>query len=111
MVLSAVAASAGWTAGPGVVARSLLSADGLYYALSSMVDNFVEFPPRGIVLVVMLGIGLAERAGLVGAALRAILAVVPARLLTPAMIFLGVQSSLGSDAGYLVLPPVAAALC
>jgi aminobenzoyl-glutamate transport protein len=119
MVLSAVAAGAGWTVeplgveagAPPLVARSLLDADGLYYALSSMVDNFLAFPPLGIVLVAMFGIGLAERAGLVGAALRAILAIVPPGLLTPAMIFLGVQSSLGSDAGYLVLPPVAAALC
>ncbi len=119
MVVSAFAAGAGWQVEPvgaaagasPLVARSLLSSDGLYYALTSMVDNFLAFPPLGIVLVAMLGIGLAERAGLVGVALRAILAVVPAPLLTPAMIFLGVQSSLGSDAGYLVLPPVAAALC
>ncbi|MBK7404781.1 MAG: AbgT family transporter [Phycisphaerales bacterium] len=49
-------------------ARSLLSADGLYYALSSMVDNFISFPPLGVVLVGMLGIGVAERSGFIGAA-------------------------------------------
>ncbi len=91
-------------------ARSLLSPDGLYYALSSMVDNFVNFPPLGVVLVGMLGIGLAEKSGFVGTALKAAMLVVPKRLLTPTMVFLGIMSSLGTDAGYIVLPPVAAAL-
>ncbi len=88
----------------------LLSADGLYWILANLVRSFVEFPPLGVVLVGMLGIGLAERTGLVGAALKAILLAVPARLLTPALVFAGVMSSLGLDAGYVVLPPVAAAL-
>jgi len=44
-----------------VVARGLLSSDGLYWAVSSMVDNFKNFPPLAIVLVGMLGIGLADR--------------------------------------------------
>lgn len=90
--------------------RNLLSPGGLYYAISSMVDNFVNFPPLGVVLVGMLGIGLAERAGFIGAALKAMMVVVPRQLLTPTMIFLGIMSSLGTDAGYVVLPPVAAAL-
>lgn len=96
--------------GQPFTSRSLLSADGLYYAISSMVDNFVNFPPLGVVLVGMLGIGMAEKSGFVGAALKAVMLVVPNRLLTPAMVFLGIMSSLGTDAGYIVLPPVAAAL-
>jgi aminobenzoyl-glutamate transport protein len=88
----------------------LLSSDGLWWALSSMVDNFKTFPPLGIVLVGMLGIGLAERSGLVAAALRAVLAAMPTRLLTPALVFAGVMSSLAVDAGYVVLPPIAMAL-
>lgn len=91
-------------------ARSLLSPDGLYYAISSMVDNFVNFPPLGVVLVGMLGIGLAEKSGFIGAALKAVMLVVPRSLLTPTMVFMGIMSSLGTDAGYIVLPPVAAAL-
>lgn len=91
-------------------ARGLLRADGLYWAISSMVDNFVRFPPLGIVLVGMLGIGVAERTGFIGAALKAFMLIVPPRFLTPTMVFLGIMSSLGTDAGYVVLPPVAAAL-
>ena len=91
-------------------AESLLTRDGLFYALSSMVQNFIAFPPLGVVLVGMLGIGIAERTGLIGAALRSFMLMVPGSLLTPAMVFIGIMSSLASDAGYVVLPPLAAAL-
>jgi len=91
-------------------AVGLLSSQGLYWALRSMVQNFTEFPPLGVVLVGMLGIGLAEKTGFIGALLEATLLVVPPALLTPAVVFVGVMSSLGLDAGYVVLPPVAAAL-
>jgi aminobenzoyl-glutamate transport protein len=58
----------------------------------------------------MLGIGLAERSGFLPALLRASLARVPARWLAPIVVFAGVNSSLAVDAGYVVLPPIAAAL-
>lgn len=93
-----------------VRARSLLSSDGLYYAVSSLVDNFKNFPPLAVVLVGMLGIGLADRTGFIAAMLRASLVAVPGRLLTPAVFAIGVLSSLALDAGYVVLPPIAAAL-
>jgi len=63
-----------------------------------MVTNFTAFPPLGVVLVAMLGIGLAEKSGFIGALLKATLLSVPPALLTPTVIFVG------------VLPPVAAAL-
>jgi aminobenzoyl-glutamate transport protein len=93
-----------------VTPRSLLSSDGAYFALSSLVDNFKLFPPLALVLVGMLGIGLAERAGLIGVFLRSTLGGAPPALLTPVVVFLGVMSSMAVDAGYVVLPPVAAAL-
>jgi aminobenzoyl-glutamate transport protein len=91
-------------------ARSLLTADGVYWALRTMVKNFTDFPPLGVVLVAMLGIGVAEKTGFIGALLKATLVAVPASLLTPTVVFVGVMSSMGLDAGYVVLPPVAAAL-
>jgi len=93
-----------------VVARGLLSSDGLYWAVSSMVDNFKNFPPLAIVLVGMLGIGLADRTGFIGAMLKATLLAVPPALLTPTVFLVGVVSSVALDAGYVVLPPLAAAL-
>jgi len=93
-----------------VRATSLLSGEGIYWALSTLVKNFTDFPPLGVVLVGMLGIGLAEKTGFIGALLKATLLAVPPALLTPTIIFVGVMSSMGLDAGYVVLPPVAAAL-
>ena len=90
--------------------QSLLTADGAYWAIESLVDNFKNFPPLAIVLVGMLGIGLADRTGFIGALLKAMLLAVPPRALTPTVFFVGVLSSLALDAGYVVLPPVAAAL-
>src|SRR5262249_15014730 len=88
----------------------LLTSDGVYWAVSTMGKNFVEFPALGIIIVAMLGVGLAERAGLIGAALKAYMLVVPARLLTPSMVLIGVLSSITTDAGFVVLPPLAAML-
>lgn len=93
-----------------VRAQRLLSADGIFWMLRNLVKNFTEFPPLGVVLVGMLGIGVAERTGLIGAGLKATLLAVPGSLLTPTLFFVGVMSSMGLDAGYVVLPPVAAAL-
>ena len=91
-------------------ANNILTRDGIFWAISSMVKNFINFAPLGIVLVGMLGIGIAERTGFIGSALKAMLMVVPKKLLTPSMVFLGIMSSMTSDAGYIILPPLAAAL-
>ncbi len=119
LLLSQIAAWAGWSVQrpvtDGVVsetvnARGLLTSDGLWWSLSSMVDNFIAFPPLGIVLVGMFGIGLAERSGLLPALLDSALRVTPSRLLTPAVVLVGILSSVTMDAGYVVLPPLAAIL-
>jgi len=119
MVLSQVAAWAGWAvrkpagaAGDGelVTAKGLLESDGLWWLFSGLVDNFVTFPPLGLVLVAMLGIGVAERSGLLPALLERLLRLTPDRLLAPAVVLLGILSSITLDAGYVVLPPLAAVL-
>ena len=52
--------------------NSLLSASGIRFMLTSMVRNFMNFGPVGIILVVMIGVGLAEQAGLMTAFIRKI---------------------------------------
>jgi aminobenzoyl-glutamate transport protein len=91
-------------------ATGLLDAEGVYWVLKNLVKNFMDFAPLGVVLVGMLGIGLAERTGFIPALLKTVLLAVPASLLTPTIFFVGVMSSMGLDAGYVVLPPLAAAL-
>ncbi|MBL8746337.1 MAG: AbgT family transporter [Phycisphaerae bacterium] len=96
--------------GESLSPRSLLSSDGAYWALTNMVGNFTRFAPLGLILVCMLGIGVAEHVGLFGAILKWLGTVVPSAFLTPMIVFLGIMANIASDAGYLVLPPLAAAL-
>ncbi len=97
-------------AGEPIHARSLLTSDGIFWMLKTMVRNFLDFPPLGVVVVTMLGVGLAERAGLIGALLKAVTLIVPPRLFTPMLVLLGIQSSMAADSGFVVLPPIAALL-
>ena len=90
--------------------RSLLSAEGLRYLSGSLVSNFTGFAPLGIVLVAMLGIGIAEQSGLLGASLGALVRAAPDKLLVPVIALAGVLSSMAVDAGYVVLIPLAAIL-
>ncbi|OEF98586.1 AbgT family transporter [Desulfuribacillus alkaliarsenatis] len=90
--------------------KNLLSAEGIQYILTSAVGNFVNFAPLGTVLVTMLGIGLAERSGLISAMLRGLVTSVPKQLLTATLVFAGIMSSMAADAGYVVLTPLGAVL-
>jgi aminobenzoyl-glutamate transport protein len=89
--------------------RSLLSADGVRFIFTSVVPSFINFGPVGIILVAMIGVGLAEQAGLIKALIRKIVLVAPRKALTAIIVALGVLSSIASDAGYLVLIPLGAA--
>lgn len=109
-VLSALNVSVDDPTQPGetLEVQNLLSAEGIQYLFTSMVDNFINFAPLGVVLATMIGIGVAERSGLIGAALRGIVTSVPKQLVTAALIFAGVLSSMAVDAGYVILPPLGA---
>jgi aminobenzoyl-glutamate transport protein len=96
--------------GPELGPRSLLSIDGVYWMFSSMLRNFASMPALPLLFVAMLGIGLAERFGLFRALMRSLALRTPRRWLTPVTVFIGANSSIASDAGYVVLPPLAAAL-
>lgn len=88
--------------------RSLLSAEGIRFVFTSVVANFINFGPVGIIMVAMIGVGLAERSGLIGAIIRKIVLVAPPQTMTAILVTLGVLSSIASDAGYLVLIPLGA---
>ena len=89
-------------------ATSLATSDGIFWVLKNVKDNFILFPPLGIVLVGMLGIGVAERTGFIPSLLRLTLSRLPNYWLAPATILAGILSTIASDAGYIVLPPLAA---
>ncbi|WP_232847721.1 AbgT family transporter [Occultella kanbiaonis] len=89
--------------------RSLISIDGIRFFFSSFVDNFAGFGVVAVVLIAMAGVGVAEHAGLMGALIRRTVKVAPKRWLAFILIFVGVLSSVATDAGYLILVPLAAA--
>ena len=93
-----------------IEAVNLLTADNIRLIMTSMVEVFASFPPLGLVLVVMLGIGVAERSGLIAIALRVFVAKVPKKLITFSIVIAGMVSSVAADAGYVVLIPLGAAI-
>lgn len=86
---------------------NLLSRDGLHQILTQMVTNFTKFAPLGIVIVAMLGIGLAENSGLIGVVIRAMVLKSPKGMLTFIIVLAGVVSNLASSVGYVLLVPLA----
>jgi len=89
---------------------NLATADSLTTFLSSMVNTFVTFHPLGVVLLAMLGIGVADHTGFIRAALRALLAVTSRRLLTPMLLLIGIISHSAVDAGYVLVIPLGAVI-
>ncbi|MHA7112058.1 AbgT family transporter [Sunxiuqinia elliptica] len=89
---------------------NLLSKDGIHRILEDMVTNFTSFAPLGIVLVAMLGIGIAESSGLIGALIRLLVMKSPKRIITFVLVLAGVLSNTASDIGYVLLIPLAGAI-
>lgn len=112
LVFSAIGHFLGWEVihpGTGELIKpvNLLSHDGIHRIILEMVDNFTGFAPLGIVLVAMLGIGVAEHSGLINAIIRLMVLNSPTHLLTFVMVFAGILSNMASDVGYVLLIPLA----
>ncbi|WP_211090444.1 AbgT family transporter [Nesterenkonia sedimenti] len=89
--------------------ESLLTAEGLQVMVTGAVDNFVNFPPLGLIITVMLGVAVAEGSGLISATIRVAVSRVSKRWLTFTVALAGVTGSVASDAIYIILIPLAAA--
>jgi aminobenzoyl-glutamate transport protein len=112
LVFSAIGYYLGWEAvhpGTGELVKpvNLLSKDGIHLILKDMVVNFTSFAPLGIVMVAMLGIGIAEQSGLINTLIKLLVLNAPKRLLTFVVVFTGVFSNVASDVGYVLLIPLA----
>ena len=126
MLLSAVAAGLGWSASVpftgdeappfatlenGVLtyaATSLFTEANIGRLLTEMPRTLTGFAPLGVVLVVVFGAAVAERAGLFSALIRASLRSAPRAILTPIVAVIGMMSHHASDAAYVVFIPLAA---
>jgi len=90
-----------------LTARSLLTPEGLRFIYTSVIPNFMNFTAVGLIIVAMIGVGVAEESGLIKALIRKLVAVSPGWAIAYILIFVGIVSSIAADAGYLVLIPLA----
>lgn len=96
--------------GQALVVKNLLAGESITAFFATMVNTFTSFPPLGVVLVAMLGLGVAEHTGFINAVLRGAMAVTPRMLLTPALIAVGILSHIAVDAGYVLVIPLGAVI-
>ena len=96
--------------GEEVYVKSLLTSDGVRHIFNNAVANFQGFSAMPIVIVGMLGVGVAEGVGLIGATLKKALLGAPPKVAIVMVVFIGVMSSIASDAGYLVVIPLGGAI-
>lgn len=121
LLLSGLGAAMGWSATGEILnsstgevtmqtitVNSLLNTAGLSYILTNMLSNFTGFAPLGVVLVVTVGIGMAEGSGFISALVKKTVAVTPAHYIVPVVVFLGIMSNVASVVGYVVLVPLGA---
>ncbi len=88
--------------------QSLLSPEGVQVMFSDAIENYVSFPPLGLIVVMMLGVVVAEQSGLLSAMLRGSVTRVPGKWLTFVVALVGICGSIASDAAYVLLVPLAA---
>src|SRR5690554_2323945 len=92
--------------GAPIEIHNLLTSAALAKFLSGMVTTFTSFAPLGIVLVAMLGVGVAEHSGFINAGLKSMLKVTPKKLLTPMLVLVAIVSHTATDAGYVLVIPL-----
>jgi len=90
-----------------IAVKSLLTTEGIRFIYSSLIPSFMSFTAVGLIIVAMLGVGVAEEAGLVNALIRKLVIVSPRWALCYILVLVGILSSIAADAGYLVLIPLA----
>ncbi len=74
--------------------------------LVQLVPTFTGFAPLGVVLVALLGVGVAEKTGFINAGLKLILGRTSPSLLTPMLILAAIVSHTAADAGYVLVIPL-----
>jgi len=94
--------------GVKVTVNNLISEDGLRWFLQDLVKNFAHFAPFGLVLVMIMGVSVAEQSGLLTVILRTIAFKTPKQIIFPVIFIIGACGNIGSDAGVVVVPPIAA---
>ena len=89
-------------------AKNLISSEGLRWFVENLVTNFAHFAPLGLVLVMLMGVSIAEQSGLLTIIMRKITYATPKKVIFPVIFMIGAAGNIGSDAGIVVVPPIAA---
>jgi aminobenzoyl-glutamate transport protein len=92
--------------GQAIQINNLLTGPQMADFLANMVKVFTSFAPLGIVLVAMLGVGVAEQSGFINAGLKTLLGITPKSLLTPMLVLVAIVSHTATDAGYVLVIPL-----
>ncbi|GKV56820.1 aminobenzoyl-glutamate transporter [Sporosarcina sp. NCCP-2222] len=113
LICSAIFGALGTTAinpgtGEEIKVVNLLNGDGLIMILTNLVKNFTSFPPLGLVLVVMLGVGLAESTGLISTVMKTTILNAPKKIILPTIVLVAILGNAAADAAMVVLPPIVA---
>ena len=113
LIFSVIGYYLGWSAvhpatGETINTINLLSKEGFHRILLDMVENYTDFAPLGIVMVALLGIGVAESSGLISAAIRLMVIKSPAKIITFVVVLAGILSNIASDLGYVLIIPLGA---
>ena len=112
LVLSAIGSLLGWNGihpatDNQVDVVNLLSRDGIQRIILGTVPNFTNFAPLGIVIVALLGIGVADSSGLIRTGVNYMLVKTPAKYITFMVVLAGLISNVASDLGYVLVVPLA----
>lgn len=112
LVLSLLGALLQWEAinpatNQNVKIINLLSKEGIHKILVEMVNNYTSFAPLGIVMVAMIGVGVAESSGLIRSGINFLLLKAPQSMITFMIVFAGILSNVASDVGYVLIIPLA----
>ena len=91
-----------------VESKGLFTGEGLAWLTTTMGENYLGFPPLATVLPILLAVGVAEKSGMLAAAVRIAFGKSPHWLLPYAVGFVGVAGSVMSDSAFIIIPPLAA---
>ena len=94
------------SAGEPIRVKNQLTGEALAMFMARMVKTFVEFPPLGVVLVALLGVGVAEHTGFINACIKGLLKITARPLLTPMLLLISIVSHSAADVGYVLVIPL-----
>lgn len=115
VVLSAILGSMGYSAvhpgtGKTIQVVNLLTKDGLRDMYSKAVANYSNFAPLGMVMVCIIGAAVAEKSGFLVTMMKQVMGDAKSWMVTFAIIFVAINANLAGDAGFIVMPPLAAVI-